>query len=459
MKLEEDSSKKDLDQKINRFNASIDIDKRMYNEDIEGSIAHVTMLGQCGIVDKIDVEKICFELEKIQKEFSYGNFILSSRHRDIYTFIEAELIKRLGDTGKKMNIARSRDDQISLSLRLSLKKESEIVINKLKELIGTLCKKALKNTKTIMPSNTNLQTAQPITFAHHIMAYCEMFLRDIDRINDAKNRMEEMPLGSGNFAHATYPINRSVTTLLLGFEKMTNNSIDAVSDRDFCVEIASALSIVMVHMSRLCEEIILWSSWKFKFLEFDETFFTQVDIMSGEKNPYIAELIRGKSGRIFGNLISILTMLKALPLSHKKDMKEDKEAIFDSIDTVNSCIDVFVPMFDNIKVNKENMRKSASKRFANATDCADYLVKKGVSFKDAYMIVEMIISYCIENNLTFESLPIEKYKEASMKFEEDILEYISLENCIEERNIFGGPAEYNVLEQIKRVRELIDTKS
>lgn len=458
MKLWSGRFQKDLDQRISDFNSSIEIDSRMYSEDIEGSIAHVTMLGQCSIITKSEAERICDELEKIKTEIDKNILVIDPKAEDIHTFIEQEITKRLGDMGKKLHTARSRNDQVSLDLRLYLSNQSDIITEKLKNLIHVICDKAIVNTKTLMPGYTHLQRAQPVSFAHHIMAYTEMFLRDINRINDAKDRMQEMPLGSGALASTTYPINRSVTTLLLGWDKMTNNSMDAVSDRDFCIELASALSILMMHLSRFCEEIILWSSWEFKFVELDDSFSTGSSIMPQKKNPDIAELIRAKSGRVYGNLMSLLTMMKALPLSYNKDLQEDKEAIFNSIDTALECIDAFTPMFETLKLMPENMRKAAESGFINATDCADYLVKKGLAFRDAYQIVGEIVLFCINNNYTLESLPIDKYKSYSSKFDEDIFEAISLENCLEERASLGGPAEYNVLEQIKRVRELLENK-
>lgn len=444
---------KDLNNKIAEFQSTINIDKRMYNEEIESSLAHVTMLGQCGIISKPEAEKICNELEKIQKEFSYDNFTLNSKYSNIHNFIEAELVKRLGELGKKVNLAKSEADQIALDLRLSLTKESNIVIDKIKTLISIICNKALANTKSIMPNFIHMQATEPITFAHHIMAYSEMFLRDIGRINDAKNRMMEMPLGSCNGATTTYHINRSVTTLLLGLDKMTNNSLDAVSDRDFCVELSSALSLVAIHLSRFCEEIALWSSDELNFVEISDDFANISDNFSRKRNPQIVELIRGRSCKVLGNLISSLTSLKSLPLSYSGDLNSSEEAVFDSIDIITSCLDIFTPMLDTLVVNSENMRLSAEKSFVNMYDCIDYLVKKGSNIQDASMIVANIVNYCKENNTTLTELPIEKYKEASAKFDEDILEIISLDNCIDERNKYGGPAEYNMLEQIKRVQE------
>ena len=446
---------KDLGPKIAKLESSINIDKRMYDEDIEAQLAHVTMLGQCGIIDKTEADKICNELEKIQKEFSYGNFNFDTKYRNINEFIKAELFKRLGDLGNKALLARHYDDQIALDLRLNLKKEADIMVLKLKELINAICYKAAEHTKTIMPGYAHLQAIQPTTFAHHIMAYAEMFLRDIERLNDSKKRMEEMPLGSGILSTTSYPINRSVTTLLLGLEKMTNNSVDAVSDRDFCVEMASCLSLIMLHLSRFCEEIILLSSSRFRFIELDDNFSYSSNILHQRKSPNVAERIRGKSGRVFGNLVSILTSLKALPLSHSDDMKETEESLFDSIDTVALCVDIFTPMISSMKVNEDIMKEAAKKSFVNMQDCADYLIKKGTSQRDAYMIVSHLVNYCIENNCTLEELPLERYKQASSKFEDDILDVVSLENCIEERNTFSGPAEFNVLQQIKRVKSLI----
>ena len=444
-----------LDQTADNFNSSILTDGRMYQEDIEGSIAHVTMLGQCSIIGKNEATAICDGLEQIRKELDAGILKLDPKAEDIHTFIETELIKRVGDAGKKLHTARSRNDQVSLDFRMHLKNKIDIISQELKSLISVICDKAEQNTKTVMPGYTHLQRAQPITFGHHLMAYAEMFLRDIGRLQDAKDRMDEMPLGSGALATTTYPINRSITTLLLGFDRMTNNSIDAVSDRDFCVEFVSALSLVMVHLSRFCEEIILWCSWEFRFVELDDSFSTGSSIMPQKKNPDIAELIRGKSGRVFGNLNALLVMLKGLPLAYNKDMQEDKEAVFDAMDTVEDCLSVFAPMLESMKVLPENMKKAAENGFMNATDCADYLTKKGMPFRSAYQKVGELVLYCIDNGMTLQTLPMEQYKASSSLFEEDVYEKISLENCVESRNALGGPAQYNVLHQIKRVRGLI----
>lgn len=444
---------KDLNHKIAEFQSTINISKRMYNEEIESSLAHVTMLGQCGIISKSEAEKICNELEKIQKEFAYDSFTLNPKYSNIHSLIEAELVKRLGELGKKVNLAKSEADQTALNLRLSLAKESNIVIDKLKALINVICNKALMHTKSIMPSFIHMQSTEPTTFAHHIMSYSEMFLRDISRINDAKKRMAEMPLGSCNGATTTYHINRSVTTLLLGLDKMTNNSIDAISDRDFCVELSSALSIVAIHLSRFCEEIVFWSSDELNFVEISDEFTNASDVFPKRRNPQIVELVRGRSCKVFGNLISSLTSLKSLPLSYSNDLNASEEAVFDSIDTITSCLDVFTSVFDTLIINCQNMRMSAEKSFVNMYDCVDYLIKKGANIQDAYMIVAKIVNYCKENSIILTELPIEKYKEASAKFDNDILEIISLDNCIDERNKYGGPAEYNTLEQIKRVQE------
>ena len=446
---------KEIDEKVNDFNSSISFDDRMYKEDIEGSIAHATMLGECDIIDLKESKAIVEGLKEILKDIESGKLQFDSSSEDIHMFIESELTERLGDTGKRLHTARSRNDQVALDIRMYLKKEIKEIENLTKKLMRVLIDLAEKNLKTVMPGYTHLQRAQPITFAHHIMAYAQMFLRDLGRLEDTYKRINIMPLGSGALASTTYQVNRQRVCNLLGFDEITQNSLDAVSDRDFCIELASAISILMMHLSRFSEEIILWCSWEFKFIELDDAYSTGSSIMPQKKNPDIAELIRGKTGRVYGDLNTLLTIMKGLPLAYNKDMQEDKEAIFDAIDTVKLCINTFIPMLETMTIIKKNMREAAAKGFINATDCADYLVKKGIPFRDAYKITGEIVRLCIENNLTLETLPIEKYKEFSNKFEEDIFEAINLETCIMQRKVEGGPSPESVKAQIEYIKNKI----
>ena len=446
---------KETDKIVNDFNSSISFDARMYREDIEGSIAHATMLGKCNIIDLEESEAIVEELKNILNDIESGKLEFDFNAEDIHSFIEAELTKRLGDTGKRLHTARSRNDQVALDIRMYLKKEVKEIESLIKKLITVLTDLSEKNLQTVMAGYTHLQRAQPITFAHHLMAYSQMFLRDLERLKDAYKRINIMPLGSGALASTTYPINRRMVCNALGFDEITQNSLDAVSDRDFCIELASDLSILMMHLSRFSEEIILFCSWEFKFIELDDAYSTGSSIMPQKKNPDIAELIRGKTGRVYGDLNTLLIMMKGLPLAYNKDMQEDKEAIFDAVDTVKLSISAFIPMIETMTIFPENMREAAAKGFINATDCADYLVKKGTPFRDAYKITGEIVRLCIENNLTLETLPIEKYKEFSNKFEEDIFEAINLETCVMQRKVEGGPAPESVKAQIEYIRNKI----
>lgn len=446
---------KETDKIVNDFNSSISFDARMYREDIEGSIAHATMLGKCNIIDLEESEAIVEELKNILNDIESGKLEFDFNAEDIHSFIEAELTKRLGDTGKRLHTARSRNDQVALDIRMYLKKEVKEIESLIKKLIIVLTDLSEKNLQTVMAGYTHLQRAQPITFAHHLMAYSQMFLRDLERLKDAYKRINIMPLGSGALASTTYPINRRMVCNALGFDEITQNSLDAVSDRDFCIELASDLSILMMHLSRFSEEIILWDSWEFKFIELDDAYSTGSSIMPQKKNPDIAELIRGKTGRVYGDFNTLLIMMKGLPLAYNKDMQEDKEAIFDAIDTVKLSLNAFIPMIETMTIFPENMREAAAKGFINATDCADYLVKKGTPFRDAYKITGEIVRLCIENNLTLETLPIEKYKEFSNKFEEDIFEAINLETCVMQRKVEGGPAPESVKAQIEYIRNKI----
>ncbi len=444
--------KKELAKETNDFNSSISFDCRMFEEDIKGSIAHCTMLGSCGIIEKNESETICSELAKILDEIKSGKLEIDMTAEDIHTFVEGELTSRLNTLGKKLHTARSRNDQVALDIRMTLKKEIDEIINQIKVLLGVLVNQAEANKKTIMPGYTHLQRAQPITFAHHLLAYCFMLIRDIERLSQAKERMNVLPLGSGALAGTTYPINRDYVAELLGFEKPCENSLDGVSDRDFCIELASDLSLVMVHLSRFCEEIILWCSWEFKFVELDDAFSTGSSIMPQKKNPDIAELIRGKSGRVFGDLTTLLTVMKGIPLAYNKDMQEDKEAIFDAVDTVKMCLTAFTPMVETMSVLKDNMRNAAAKGFINATDCADYLVSKGLPFRDAYKATGEAVALCIDKGLTLETLSLDDYKSICTLFDDEVYKAINLEKCVADRICKGAPGIKSVEAQIEEVK-------
>ena len=447
--------KKELAKETNDFNSSIGFDSRMFEEDIKGSIAHATMLGATGIIEKSESEKIVNELDKILGEIKSGELSIDMTAEDIHTFIEGELTSRLGQTGKRLHTARSRNDQVALDIRLTLRKEIDEITILLKSLVEVLCNKAQEHSATIMPGYTHLQRAQPITFGHHLMAYCSMILRDIDRLEDVKKRMNICPLGSGALAGTTYPLNREMVADLLGFDGVTQNSLDGVSDRDFCIELASALSLVMVHLSRFSEEIIMWCSWEFKFVELDDAFSTGSSIMPQKKNPDIAELVRGKSGRVFGDLTTLLTVMKGIALAYNKDMQEDKEAIFDAVDTVKMCLTAFTPMIDTMTVLKDNMRLAAAKGFINATDCADYLVGKGLAFRDAYKCTGELVALCIDKGLTLETLPIGEYKAICDLFDDGVYEAINLDKCVNDRKVVGSPCSENVLKQVEIARNAI----
>jgi len=427
----------------------------MYKQDIEGSMAHATMLGECGIIDIEESKKIVEGLKGILADIDSGKLEFDPTAEDVHMFVEAELTARLGDTGKRLHTARSRNDQVALDIRMNLKVEADEIIALVKELENTILNMAEKHLTTVMPGYTHMQRAQPITFAHHLMAYANMLLRDLGRLEDCKKRLNIMPLGSGALASTTYPINRQRVCDLLGFDEITQNSLDGVSDRDFCIELASAISILMMHLSRFSEEIIMWCSWEFKFVELDDAYATGSSIMPQKKNPDVTELIRGKTGRVYGDLNTLLVMMKGIPLAYNKDMQEDKEAIFDAIDTVKLCLKTFIPMLDTMTVLKDNMRNAAAKGFINATDCADYLVKKGMPFRDAYKITGTLVHTCIELGCTLETLPLEEYKKLTENFAEDVYDAISLDTCVMQRKAAGGPAPESVKAQIAYVREKI----
>ena len=431
---------KKVDETVNAFNSSIAFDGRMYKQDIQGSIAHAAMLGDCGIISKEDSLAIIGGLKEILADIENGTLEFDMTAEDIHMFIEAELTKRLGDVGKRLHTSRSRNDQVAVDIRLYLRQEIDEIYALVKELAVTRYNLAKEHTETVMPGYTHLQRAQPITFAHHLLAYVQMLVRDLERLKDTAKRMNYCPLGSGALAGTTYKINRKQTAELLGFTAPMANSLDGVSDRDFCVELNCALSLIMTHLSRFSEEIIMWCSWEFKFIELDDAYATGSSIMPQKKNPDITELIRGKTGRVNGDLMTLLTMLKGLPLAYNKDMQEDKEAIFDAVDNVKLCVKTFIPMLATMRVIKENMRNAAAKGFINATDCADYLVKKGMPFRDAYKITGTLVAECIEKGLTLETLPLECYRKMTELFTEDVYEAISLETCVRERKSEGGPA-------------------
>ena len=439
---------KALDKQADDFNSSIHFDCRMYKQDITGSMVHAMMLSRQGIISGDEAEVIINGLGGILQDIENGDLQIDMNAEDIHMFVEAELTKRIGDTGKKLHTARSRNDQVALDIRMYLRAENEEILSMLKTLIEALRDKAQENTDVIMPGYTHLQRAQPVTFAHHILAYAMMFIRDYSRIKDAVKRMNASPIGSCALAGTTYNTDRSFEAQHLGFDTITLNSIDGVSDRDFCLELLSAYSILMMHLSRFCEEITLWCSWEFKFMELDDSYSTGSSIMPQKKNPDMAELIRGKCGRVYGDLVALLTTLKGLPLAYNKDMQEDKEAIFDAVDTVKLCISVFTPMIATSTVLKDNMYKAAQKGFINATDLADYLVKKGMPFRSAYKLVGETVAYCIANNTVLEDLPFEKYKELSELFDEDVYTDISLEACVNKRISQGGTGPKSVQTQI-----------
>lgn len=447
---------KTLDKRTNDFNSSIRFDHKMYKEDIEGSIAHAKMLAKQHIIEKDDESKIIFGLNSILKDIENGSLEFDPNAEDIHMFIEAELTKRIGQSGKKLHTARSRNDQVALDIRMYLKKQVIEIKQNLKNLIYTLLEKAKENTETIMPGYTHMQRAQPITFAHHLMAYVEMFKRDIERLTETYGRIDTCPIGSCALAGTTYNLDREFEAKELGFSKITNNSLDGVSDRDFIIELLADISIIMMHLSRISEEIILWSSWEFKFVELDDAFSTGSSIMPQKKNPDITELIRGKTGRVYGSLMGMLTVMKGTPLAYNKDMQEDKELVFDAIDTVNLSLSTIEPLIKTMTVLKENMKAAAEKGFINATDCSDYLVEKGLPFRDAYKVVGNIVKYCIENNTTLEKLDLSVYKQFNPVFEQDVYQAIDLINCVNKRNVIGGPAKEQVEKQIDLVEKELD---
>ena len=428
----------------------------MYRQDIIGSIAHAKMLEKQKIISSENSEAIINGLAGILEDIENGKLCFDMSCEDIHMFVEAELTKRIGDAGKHLHTARSRNDQVALDIRMYLRDRTEGIISLLKELIGSITDKAEEGKAIIVPGYTHLQRAQPITFGHHLMAYSQMFLRDISRIKDAAARMNYSPIGSCALAGTTYNTDRDFEAKELGFDGITQNSIDGVSDRDFCVELMSAFSLIMMHLSRFSEEIILWSSWEFKFIELDDAYTTGSSIMPQKKNSDMAELVRGKTGRVYGDLFALLTTLKGLPLAYNKDMQEDKEAIFDSLETVEMCLEIFAPMVKTMKLLPKNMYKAAQEGFINATDLADYLAKKGVPFRSAYKIVGKIVAECIEKNTVLDNLTLDEYKNHSEIFEEDLYSEISLNTCVEKRISEGGTSVASVEKQIALVRKELE---
>ena len=458
MKLWGGRFKSGVNELVNTFNASISIDSRMYKEDILGSLAHVKMLGKQGIIPAKDSEKIVNGLNEILKRMENGVIHIDNSSEDIHSFIESTLTYYIGDEGKKLHTGRSRNDQVALDTKLYVKKYLIVVANELLNLQTVILNKAKENINTIMPGYTHMQKAQPITFAHHIMAYAEMLKRDYGRLLDCYERMNEMPLGSGALATSTYPIDRNFVSNELGFNKPTVNSIDSVSDRDYAIEALSALSLIMMHLSRFSEEVILWCTGEFNFVELDDAYSTGSSIMPQKKNPDVAELVRGNTGRVYGYLKTLLTVMKGIPLAYNKDMQEDKEALFDGLDTVLISIQTFTGMLDTMKIKKDVMKKAASGGFTNATDVADYLVKKGEAFRNAHEIVGKIVLYCIDENKAIDDLSLDEFKSFSPFFEEDVYKAIDLITCVEERSVMGGPSSSSVQSQISLLENFISEK-
>lgn len=446
----------DTDALTDSFNSSIEFDSRMYREDILGSIAHAKMLGACGIIGYDDTDMIIAELGSILADLESGELGYHTSAEDIHMFVEAELTRRIGDPGKRLHTARSRNDQVALDFRMNLRKEIREIQQLELTLIATVLDIAEKSVDVIMPAYTHLQHAQPTTFAHHMLAYTNMLRRDVTRLDDCLERMDEMPLGSGALTGTTYPIDRAMVAEELGFSRITDNSLDAVSDRDYAIELLSCLSILMTHLSRFSEEIIMWCSWEFGFVELSDSYSTGSSIMPQKKNPDIAELVRGKSGRVFGSLMGLLTVMKALPLAYNKDMQEDKELVFDAVDTVKKCMPVFTSMLRTMTIKPDNLCRSATGGFINATDCADYLVRKGMPFRDAYTVIGKLVSYCIANGKTLETLDILEYTAQSELFGEDIFDAIDLKTCVERRSVPGGPAKSSVQTQFENIKEFLN---
>ncbi|MCI9003074.1 MAG: argininosuccinate lyase [Oscillibacter sp.] len=455
MKLWGGRFSKETDSLANDFQSSIAFDQRLYREDIQGSVAHAEMLAAQGVISQEDKAAIQAGLAGILADIEAGKVEFSPANEDIHMNIEALLTQRIGGAGKRLHTARSRNDQVALDFRMYVRKEIGTVIGQLLELERVLCRRAREHRETVMPGYTHLQRAQPVSFAQHLMAYAAQFRRDVTRLEDCQTRLNECPLGSGALAGTTYPIDRFQTAAALGFDRPCGNSMDGVSDRDYALELLSDLSILMMHLSRFAEEIILWCSWEFKFIELDEAYSTGSSIMPQKKNPDMAELIRGKTGRVFGDLMGLLTVMKGLPLAYNKDMQEDKEPVFDALDTVTMCLPVFAGMADTMTVLPENMRKAAGRGFINATDCADYLTKRGMPFRDAYTAVGQLVAACAAQGKTLEQLSLEELQAVSPLFGEDVYEALKLENCMALRRSFGGPAVEETTRQIQEIEAFV----
>ena len=459
MKLWGGRFQKDTDQLVNELNASISFDQRLYREDITGSMAHAQMLADCGIISQEDAAAIIDGLQGILADVEAGKVEFTADNEDIHMNVEALLTARIGDAGKRLHTARSRNDQVALDFRMYVREQIPVIVGQLLELETVLCCQAKKYQTAVMPGYTHLQRAQPISFAQHLMAYAAMFRRDVTRLEDCKARLDECPLGSGALAGTTYPVDRWETAQALGFAAPMGNSLDGVSDRDYALELLSALSILMMHLSRFAEEVILWCSWEFKFIELDDAYATGSSIMPQKKNPDVAELVRGKTGRVYGDLMSLLTVMKGLPLAYNKDMQEDKEPVFDAVDTVEMCLPVFAAMLDTMTVRTDNMRKAAGHGFINATDCADYLTKKGMPFRDAYTVTGKLVAQCTAQGKTLEELSLEELQAVSPLFEQDVYDALNLENCMALRSSYGGPAVSETARQIGEIEQFIQERS
>ena len=451
MKLWGGRFQKETDTLVNDFNSSIQFDGRMYKEDIMGSLAHAAMLAQCGIISQADADAITAGLQEVLQDIESGKAELTSDNEDIHMNVETLLTAKIGDAGKRLHTARSRNDQVAVDLRLYLRHEIAAIKTEILDLQKAILEQAKQHQNTVMPGYTHLQRAQPISFAQHLLAYGAMLCRDVTRLEDCERRMNECPLGSGALAGTTYPIDRFMTAKALGFTRPMTNSLDGVSDRDYAIELMSALSTLMMHLSRFSEEVILWCSWEFKFIELDDAYSTGSSIMPQKKNPDVAELVRGKTGRVYGDLMSLLTTMKGLPLAYNKDMQEDKEPVFDAVDTVKMCLPVFAGMLRTMRVLPDNMRRAAGGGFINATDCADYLTKKGMPFRDAYTAVGSLVYYCTTHQKLLEELSMEELQKISPLFEEDVYEALRLETCMGQRKSYGGPA---VSETSRQINEL-----
>ena len=459
MKLWSGRFQKETDSLVNDFNSSIRFDSRMYREDIAGSVAHAAMLGQCGIIAKEDADAIIAGLQAILADVEAGKIEFSADQEDIHMNVETLLTQRIGDAGKRLHTARSRNDQVAVDLRLYLKQEIGTIIGQILHFQQILLRQAKQYQDAVMPGYTHLQRAQPISFAQHLLAYANMLCRDVTRLEDCRDRMDECPLGSGALAGTTYPIDRMQTAQALGFRQPMSNSLDGVSDRDYVIELLSGLSILMMHLSRFAEETILWCSWEFRYIELDDAYSTGSSIMPQKKNPDVAELVRGKTGRVYGALVSLLTTMKSLPLAYNKDMQEDKEPVFDVVDTVKLCLPVFAAMIDTMKVHTENMRQAANRGFINATDCADYLTKKGMPFRDAYTTVGKLVYYCTQQGKTLEQLSLAELQDLSPLFGEDVYTALDMQNCMEQRKSYGGPAIQETTRQIEAIAAFIEERT